>query len=62
MNLFTASDIVRATGQSPPDVRAMLMARVRGGVLRGYVVVPLGETINSPSSVLAFEVAPEVKG
>lgn len=63
MNLFTASDIGRATGQDAPTVRAVLMARVRAGFLSAYVIVPMGETINSPNSIIAFEVAtPKVAG
>lgn len=63
MNLFTASDIVRATGQVHIAVRELLLARVRDGFLRAYIVVPMGETIDSLDSVIAFEVVdPEVTG
>lgn len=63
MKLFAASDIAQVTGQDVAVVRATLMARVNAGFLNAYVVVPLGETINSPDSVIAFELTtPEVTG
>lgn len=63
MNLFLASEIVQATGQELVAARLALMARVRAGFLNAYVVVPLGKTITSPGSVVAFEVIdPEVTG
>ncbi len=60
MKLFTASEIADATGEAVADVRARLTARVLAGLLRGYVIVPVGEPLDSPTSILAFEVV--VKG
>ncbi len=54
MKLFFASEIAAITGEGVASVRDRLITRAKAGFLRGYVVVPLGETINSLDSMIAF--------
>lgn len=57
MKLFTASEIALIVDEDISDVRAHLVKQTREGVLRSYVLVPMGKTLDDGNNTIVFEVA-----